>query len=126
VFVEDLAVSGLARTRLARSVHDAGWSQFVAMLEYTCARAGRTFGKVDRWFPSSRTCSTCGRVGDKLPLNVREWTCPCGAHHDRDINAAINILAAGRADRPTPVEPVSDVAPAARPAAKQEPTGSPA
>lgn len=124
VFVEDLAVSGLARTRLARSVHDAGSSQFVAMLEYKCARAGRTFGKVDRWFPSSRTCSTCGQVGDKLPLNVREWTCLCGAHHDRDINAAINILAAGRADSSTPVEPMSDEARVPQSVAKQEPAGS--
>lgn len=98
VYVEDLCVSGLGRTRLAKSVHDAGWAQFVAMLEYKAARYGRDFGKVDRWFPSTRTCSACGRLGDKLPLSVREWRCPCGAVHDRDVNAAINIKAAGRAD----------------------------
>ena len=98
VYVEDLCVAGLGRTRLAKSVHDAGWATFTAMLEYKAARAGRTFGKVDRFFPSTRMCSDCGRLGDKLPLNVRSWTCPCGATHDRDVNAALNILAAGRAD----------------------------
>jgi IS605 OrfB family transposase len=99
VYVEDLAVNGLARTRLAKSVHDAGWSQFVGMLEYKAARYGRTFTKVDRWFPSSKLCSACGTVAESMPLNVREWACPCGAVHDRDVNAAINILAAGRAER---------------------------
>jgi len=99
VYVEDLAVKGLARTRLAKSVHDAGWSQFVAMLEYKAARHGRTFGKIDRWFPSSKLCSACGALRESMPLNVREWTCPCGAVHDRDVNAAKNILAAGRAER---------------------------
>jgi putative transposase len=99
VYVENLAVSGLARTKLAKSVHDAGWSQFVNMLEYKAKRYGRTFAKVDRWFPSSKLCSACGTVADKMPLNIRSWTCPCGATHDRDVNAAINILAAGQADR---------------------------
>ncbi|MET8089298.1 transposase [Micromonospora sp. NPDC005220] len=98
VYVEDLAVAGLGRTRLAKSVHDAGWSQFTAMLEYKAARYGRTFGKVDRWFPSTRMCSECGAVSNKLDLSVRSWVCPCGATHDRDINAARNIRAAGRAD----------------------------
>ncbi|PRX60087.1 putative transposase [Nonomuraea fuscirosea] len=99
VFVEDLAVGGLARTRLAKSVHDAGWSAFVNMLEYKAKLYGRTFAKVSRWFPSSKLCSACGAVTEAMPLQVREWTCGCGAVHDRDINAAINILAAGRADR---------------------------
>lgn len=99
VYVEDLAVAGLARTRLARSVHDAGWSTFVRMLEYKATLNGRTFEKIDRWYPSTRTCSACGRLGDKLTLGIRSWTCPCGASHDRDINAAKNILAAGRAER---------------------------
>lgn len=124
VYVEDLSVSGLARTRLARSVHDAGWSTFVAMLAYKAARHGRTFGKVDRWFPSTRTCSTCGVIGERKPLHVRDWTCPCGARHDRDVNAAINILAAGRAESPTPVELMSAGTPVSQSAVKQEPTGS--
>ncbi|MFF5210915.1 RNA-guided endonuclease InsQ/TnpB family protein [Streptosporangium sp. NPDC000396] len=99
VVVEDLAVNGLARTRLAKSVHDAGWSSFVGMLEYKAALYGRTFHRIDRWFPSSRLCSACGALAGSMPLNVRLWECSCGAVHDRDVNAAINILAAGRAER---------------------------
>ncbi|MFG1755597.1 RNA-guided endonuclease InsQ/TnpB family protein [Streptosporangium sandarakinum] len=99
VHVEDLAVVGLARTRLAKSVHDAGWSQFIAMLEYKAKLYGRTFHRIDRWFPSSKLCSECGALQESMPLNVRSWICACGAAHDRDVNAAINILAAGRADR---------------------------
>ncbi len=98
VFVEDLCVAGLGRTRLAKSVHDAGWAQFTSMLEYKAARYGRTFAKIDRFFPSTRMCSVCGRVGDKLALNIRSWTCLCGVTHDRDVNAARNIKAAGQAD----------------------------
>ncbi len=99
IFVENLSVKGLARTRMAKSVHDAGWSMFTTMLEEKAARYGRRFGKVDRWFPSTRMCSHCGVIGDKKPLHVREWTCGCGTTHDRDVNAAMNILAAGRAER---------------------------
>ncbi|SEN04316.1 putative transposase [Nonomuraea pusilla] len=99
VYVENLAVSGLGRTRLAKSLHDAGWSQFIGMLVYKAARYGRHFAKIDRWFPSSKLCSGCGAVAEAMPLAVRSWTCPCGTVHDRDINAAKNILAAGRADR---------------------------
>ncbi|WP_203794810.1 RNA-guided endonuclease InsQ/TnpB family protein, partial [Actinoplanes derwentensis] len=78
VYVEDLCVAGLARTRLAKSVHDAGWAGFTAMLEYKAARYGRVFARVDRFFPSTRMCSDCGRINDKMPLDVREWDCPCG------------------------------------------------
>jgi IS605 OrfB family transposase len=99
VIVEDLAVNGLARTRLAKSVHDAGWSAFVGMLEYKARLYGRTFRRIDRWFPSSTLCSACGALAESMQLNVRSWACPCGAVHDRDVNAAINILAAGRAER---------------------------
>ncbi|GAB3809657.1 RNA-guided endonuclease TnpB family protein [Micromonospora zhanjiangensis] len=99
VYVEDLCVVGLGRTRLAKSVHDAGWASFTGMLEYKAARYGRIFGRVDRWFPSTRMCSQCGRINGKMALNVRSWDCPCGATHDRDLNAAINVLAAGQADK---------------------------
>ncbi|MCW2643465.1 MAG: transposase, OrfB family protein, partial [Dactylosporangium sp.] len=76
------------------------------------ARYGRTFGRVDRFFPSTRMCSACGRINDKMGLSVRSWVCPCGSTHHRDHNAAKNVLAAGRADnsndrgaqvRPAPV-----------------------
>ncbi|WP_411760243.1 RNA-guided endonuclease InsQ/TnpB family protein [Streptomyces tunisiensis] len=100
VYVEDLSVKGLARTRLAKSVLDAGWARFTAMLEYKAARYGRTFGKADRWLPSTRTCSVCFVVGGPKPLDVREWTCDgCQTTHDRDVNAARIVLAAGRADK---------------------------
>lgn len=98
VYVEDLCVRGLARTRLAKSVHDAGWSAFTGMLEYKAARHGRTFGKIGRFEPTSRVCSACGVKDGPKPLSVREWTCGgCGAVHDRDVNAARNIVTAGRA-----------------------------
>ncbi|MGW6422602.1 RNA-guided endonuclease InsQ/TnpB family protein [Nocardia sp. NPDC055053] len=99
VYVEDLCVRGLARTRLAKSVHDAGWGMFTRMLEEKAAWYGQTVVKVDRFFPSSQTCSDCGRVDGPKPLSVRTWSCPCGVVHDRDLNAARNILAAGRAER---------------------------
>ncbi|WP_345532354.1 RNA-guided endonuclease TnpB family protein, partial [Microbispora amethystogenes] len=100
IYVENLAVTGLARTRVAKSVHDAGWSAFTGMLEYKAVLYGRVFHRIDRWFPSSKLCSECGALAASMPLNVREWTCPCGAVHDRDVNAAKNVLAAGRAERP--------------------------
>ncbi|GAA0962890.1 RNA-guided endonuclease TnpB family protein [Actinocorallia libanotica] len=100
VYVEDLCVRGLARTRLAKSVHDAGWSQFVNMLEYKAARYGRYFAKINRFEPTSQICSTCKTKDGPKPLHIRQWTCPaCGTVHDRDLNAADNTLAAGRADR---------------------------
>lgn len=95
VAVEDLAVKGLARTRLAKSVHDAGWSAFVAMLEYKAARYGRTFVKIGRFEPTSQVCSRCGVKDGPKPLHVRVWTCgACGAVLDRDINAAVNVAKA--------------------------------
>ena len=95
VAVESLSITGLARTRLAKSVHDAGWGQFLTLLSYKT-----TVAPVDRWFPSSQACSVCGVVSGKKPLSVREWVCPsCGAHLDRDYNAAVNIMvAAGLAE----------------------------
>ncbi|MGW4440614.1 RNA-guided endonuclease InsQ/TnpB family protein [Streptomyces sp. NPDC004596] len=99
VAVEDLAVKGLARTRLAKSVHDAGWSAFVTMLEYKAARYGRTFVRIGRFQPTSQVCSRCGVKDGPKPLHVRVWTCrACGAVLDRDINAAVNVAkAAGQA-----------------------------
>ncbi|MGW3985376.1 RNA-guided endonuclease InsQ/TnpB family protein [Streptomyces mirabilis] len=92
VAVEDLAVKALARTRLGKSVHDAGWAQFLAMLEYKAQRYARVFVKVGRFEPTSQVCSVCGvRDGPKL-LHVRTWTCThCGTVHDRDRNAAKNV-----------------------------------
>lgn len=95
IAVEDLSVKGLARTRLAKSVHDAGWASFIGMLEYKAERFGRTLVKIDRFEPTSQTCSACGAVDGPKPLNVREWTCgACGTVHDRDTNAAINVKTA--------------------------------
>jgi putative transposase len=83
---------------LARAIHDASWAQLRRQLEYKAGWYGRTVIAVDRFYPSSKTCSACGALVDTLPLNVRVWTCrKCGATHDRDINAARNIMAAGLA-----------------------------
>jgi putative transposase len=101
VYAEDLAVSGLARTRLAKSVADAGWSQLLRCIEEKAARYGRTFARIGRFEPTSQVCSTCGVKDGPKPLAIRTWQCmECGTVHDRDINAARNILAAGRADKP--------------------------
>ncbi|MFH8573200.1 RNA-guided endonuclease InsQ/TnpB family protein [Streptomyces sp. NPDC017993] len=92
IAVEDLAVKGLARTHLAKSVHDAGWSQFVTMLEYKASRYGRTFVRIGRFEPTSQVCSACGIKDGPKPLHIREWTCgACGTALDRDINAAVNV-----------------------------------
>lgn len=84
---------------LARAISDASWSDLRRMLEYKADWYGRELVVIDRWFPSSKLCSACGTLQNKMPLNVRDWTCGCGASHDRDVNAAINILAAGLADK---------------------------
>jgi len=95
VAVEDLAVNGLARTRLAKSVHDAGWSSFVAMLEYKARLYGREFHRIGRFTPTSQICSACGVKDGPKPLHVRIWRCgACGVHLDRDINAAVNVAKA--------------------------------
>ena len=95
VAVEDLAVSGLARTRLAKSVHDAGWSAFVAMLEYKARLHGREFHRIGRFEPTSQVCSACGVKDGPKPLHVRAWQCPaCRTWLDRDINAAVNVARA--------------------------------
>ena len=99
IVVEDLNVLGMLKNhRLARVISDAAWRMLFTFLKYKCAWYGRDFVEVDRFFPSSKTCSVCGHVVDKLPLDVRHWTCSrCKAEHDRDVNAARNILAAGHA-----------------------------
>ncbi|EFL22294.1 transposase, OrfB [Streptomyces himastatinicus ATCC 53653] len=98
VVIEDLTVRNLLKNgTLARAISDAAWTDLRMMLEYKCAWYGRELVTIDRWFPSSKLCGACGTVREKLPLNVREWTCDCGAVHDRDVNAARNILAAGLA-----------------------------
>ena len=100
VYAEDLPVSGLMRTWLARSVADAGWSQLMRLIEEKAAWYGRTFHKIGRFEPTSQVCSACVVKDGPKPLSVREWACAeCGTVHDRDVNAAKNILAAGRAER---------------------------
>ncbi len=99
IVIEDLNVAGMVRNRhLARAIADCGWGEFRRQLAYKCQRYGRELIVIDRWFPSSKTCSACGHRLAQLSLGTRHWTCPCcGARHDRDVNAAMNILAAGRA-----------------------------
>ncbi|GLX07006.1 RNA-guided endonuclease TnpB family protein [Microbispora sp. NBRC 16548] len=99
IVIEDLNVRGMVRNRsLARVISDCGWGEFRRQLEYKTRRYGRRLVVIDRWFPSSKTCSACGHLLAMLSLSTRHWTCPgCGTRHDRDVNAAKNILAAGRA-----------------------------
>lgn len=115
VAVEGLAASGLARSRLAKSVHDAAWSRSVAMLDYKAQRYGRTFVTVGRFEPTSQVCCARGHRDGPEPLNVREWTCPArGTRRDRDYNAAKNMKAsaglAASACR-APVRPEPDLVP---------------
>ena len=99
IVIEDLNVKGMIRNRsLAKAISDCGWGEFRRQLEYKTARAGRHLIMIDRWYPSGKTCSSCGHLLASLSLGTRRWTCPsCGTRHDRDINAAKNILAAGLA-----------------------------
>jgi putative transposase len=96
--MEGLSVKNMVRNHhLARAISDAGWRQLRAMLAYKCQWYGRDLVVTSRWYPSSKTCSACGRTAARLPLG-REWECAhCGTRHDRDINAAVNIRAAGLA-----------------------------
>ncbi|TMQ99184.1 IS200/IS605 family element transposase accessory protein TnpB [Actinomadura soli] len=100
VVIEDLTVRNMLKNRsLARAISDTSWRQMRGMLEYKAEWYGRELVVVDRWFPSSKLCSGCGTRQDAMPLGVRSWQCACGAVHDRDVNAARNILAAGLAER---------------------------
>ena len=98
-YPEDLGIKNMSKNRkLSRVISDVAWGELFRQLEYKSAWYGRTFLKIDRFYPSSKTCSCCGHVMDRLPLSVRYWTCPaCGAEHDRDVNAGRSILAAGLA-----------------------------
>jgi putative transposase len=97
VCIESLQVKNMVKNHcLAKAISDVGWSEFVRQLEYKAAWYGRTLAKIDKWYPSSKRCFDCGHILDSLQLDVRSWSCPeCGVHHDRDINAAKNILAVG-------------------------------
>ncbi|MEU4366026.1 RNA-guided endonuclease InsQ/TnpB family protein [Micromonospora chersina] len=98
IVIEDLTVQNLLKNhRLARAISDAAWREFRSMLEYKAQWYGRRVIALDRWFPSSKICSVCGIARDTLPLGIRTWMCACGTAHDRDVNAARNILAAGLA-----------------------------
>ena len=99
IAVESLSVSNMQKNRcLSKSIADASWSEFLRQLEYKAKWYGRELVGIDRWYPSSKRCSDCGYTAPKMPLNVRQWTCPeCGSIHDRDVNAARNVLAAGLA-----------------------------
>lgn len=96
--MEDLNAKGMMKNHhLAKAVTDASFGEFARLLEYKCAERGRSLVKIGRFYPSSKTCSACGHRLDALPLSVRSWDCPaCGAHHDRDVNAARNILTEGK------------------------------
>lgn len=97
IVLEDLKVSNMVKNKkLSRAISEQGWYQFRSFLEYKCNWYGRELVIINQWYPSSKTCSSCGSIQTKMPLNIREWTCPdCGSHHDRDVNAAKNILAVG-------------------------------
>lgn len=99
IVIEDLNVSGMVKNpKLSRVITDCGWTEFRRQLEYKTERSGRRLVVIDRWYPSSKTCSHCGHLLGELSLSTRHWTCPaCRTRHDRDVNAAKNILAAGRA-----------------------------
>ena len=110
IFIEDLNIKGMGRRRkrkkpnaktkkrgLGKAVNDVAWAQFVSFLMYKALNEGKFVIKIDRFYPSSKTCSHCGYIKDKLKIKEREWTCPhCNTYHDRDINAAINILVEGK------------------------------
>ncbi|HEY9903007.1 MAG TPA: RNA-guided endonuclease TnpB family protein [Candidatus Sericytochromatia bacterium] len=99
IVAESLAVKNMVKNRkLSNAISDAGWGELARQLAYKASWYGRTFVQLDRWFPGSKTCSKCEHIVEKLPLSVREWDCPkCNTHHDRDVNAALNHLAAGLA-----------------------------
>jgi putative transposase len=127
IVIEDLTVRNMVKNHtLARAVSDAAWRQFRTMLEYKAIWYGREVIAVDRWFPSSKLCSACGVLTEQMPLTVRSWTCRCGTTHDRDVNAARNILAEGLsvAACGAGVRPQRESSRTGRSAVKQEPPGA--
>lgn len=100
IYVEDLNVAGMMKNRcLSRKIAESAWSTLSSMIEYKCSWYGKTYYRINRWTPTSKSCSSCGHKLDSLGLGVREWTCPnCGADHNRDINAAVNIRNTGQMD----------------------------
>jgi len=123
IVIEDLSVRNMVRNRsLARAISACGWGEFRRQLEYKCERSGRELVVIDRWYPSSKTCSACGHLLASLSLSTRTWQCPsCGARHDRDVNAAKNILAAGQAVTACGADVRHSGSPRVRSAVKQEP-----
>ena len=92
ICLEDLAVSNMVKNRnLSRAISDMGWTEFCTMLKYKAEWSGKNIQVIGRFDPSSKTCSSCGKINKELTLSMREWACVCGATHDRDVNAAINI-----------------------------------
>ena len=100
ICMEDLKVKNMIKNRkLSKSIQDASWSTLVEMIKYKCDWYGKSFHQIDTWFPSSKTCSNCGHKVGQMDLSVREWDCPsCNETHDRDLNAAVNILHKGLDD----------------------------
>jgi putative transposase len=100
IYVEDLPSKNMLQNRkLSRAIHEVAWSTLTNMISYKANWSGRTYHRINRWYPSSKTCSCCEYKLNRLDLETREWTCPnCGATHDRDVNAAMNILQVGQID----------------------------
>jgi putative transposase len=100
IYVEDLSSKNMLQNRkLSRAIHEVAWSTLSEMIQYKSSWAGRTYHRIDRWYPSSKTCSSCGHELETLDLSIRNWTCPsCSVNHDRDLNAALNILQVGQSD----------------------------
>lgn len=125
VYLENLNISGMLKNhKLAKDIFDCSWYELARQLEYKGAWYGCEVFKINRFYPSSKTCSHCGCIQDKMPLNVRKWVCPdCGTHHDRDINAAINILMEGKREKSSGAGDYTDgesVRPNSRKGKKQE------
>ena len=100
IYMEDLNIAGMLKNKKgSRSIHESSWNMLVSMIEYKCNWYGKTFYQIDRWYPSTKTCSSCDHKLDAIGRNIEYWTCPnCNKHHDRDINAAINVKRIGQLD----------------------------